>query len=361
MDHWNLQRTTFTVADFLGWMRNRELKLSPSFQRRPVWKSKAKSYFIDTIVRGLPVPIIFLRERIDTTNTSIIREVVDGQQRLRTVISYINGALLSDYDRRSDDFSISRAHNRDIAGLAFTDLSEDLKKRILGYQFSVDVLPRSASDQDVLQIFKRMNSTGQKLNAQELRNAEFSGYFAQLAYEMALEQLDRWRQWEIFKEDEIARMEEVELSSEIIIMIIRGLFGKTKSVIDGYYSQYEDKEIPYASVIQDRFRYLFDKMDEQLGSSISGSSLKRKAVFFNVAAVTYDLMFGLGSNITESKRSLALPRNYAKNLLLAGEQLDAGEATKEAAESAARRTTHLSSRRSVVNYLLMRINGVQAS
>ena len=59
-----------------------------------------------------------------------------------------------------------------------------------------------------------MNSTGVKLNAQELRNAEFFGEFKEVCYELATEQLNRWRHWGIFSPDRIARMMEVELTSE---------------------------------------------------------------------------------------------------------------------------------------------------
>jgi hypothetical protein len=104
MEHWNIQRTSYTVADFLGWMRTGELELSPSFQRRPVWQPTAKSYFIDTVVKGLPAPIIFLRERIDIETTRSIKEVVDGQQRLRTVLSFVDPSAIPDFDPETDGF-----------------------------------------------------------------------------------------------------------------------------------------------------------------------------------------------------------------------------------------------------------------
>lgn len=91
----NISRTQFTVGDFVSWMRNGELDLSPSFQRRPVWKKSAKSYLIDTIVRGLPTPIIFLRQITDTKKLTTKRQVVDGQQRIRTLLSFIDRKLLS--------------------------------------------------------------------------------------------------------------------------------------------------------------------------------------------------------------------------------------------------------------------------
>lgn len=221
MDSWTIQPTTFSVADFLGWMRSDELELSPSFQRRPVWSSKAKSYFIDTLARGLPVPIIFLRERIDLESARSIREVVDGQQRLRTIISFIDPHLLKDFNEERDLFSVLPAHNKEIAGQPFNKLPANVRRHLLGYQFSVNTLPRTADDAEVLQIFKRINATGLRLNDQELRHAEFFGYFAQSVYEMALEQLDRWRRWKVFSEDDIARMNEAELTSEIYIF--RGL------------------------------------------------------------------------------------------------------------------------------------------
>jgi len=58
----DIQRTNYKVSDFISWQRGGSLQLSPSFQRRPVWSAGAKSLLIDTVVRGLPMPVIFLRE-----------------------------------------------------------------------------------------------------------------------------------------------------------------------------------------------------------------------------------------------------------------------------------------------------------
>src|SRR5438105_13440736 len=55
-------KTQYRVSDFVEWMKSGALQLNPNFQRRPVWKKGAKSFLIDTILKGLPVPIIFLRD-----------------------------------------------------------------------------------------------------------------------------------------------------------------------------------------------------------------------------------------------------------------------------------------------------------
>lgn len=229
-------RTQYRVSDFLTWQRNGALNLNPNFQRRPVWKKGAKSYLIDTILRGLPVPIIFLRDLPSDLKTfKPRREVVDGQQRIRTILSYIVPELMADLVPERDLFVISRVHNRDYAGKNFAGLPPAAQQRILDYQFSIHSFASDTDDREILQIFARMNSTGIKLNDQELRNAEFFGAFKQVSYDLATEQINRWRDWAIFTPDQIARMQEVELTSELIILMLQGVFGKSKANIEAFY------------------------------------------------------------------------------------------------------------------------------
>ena len=51
---------SYSIADFLEWQKNNLLELSPDFQRRPVWSQNAKSFLIDTILRGKPIPKILI-------------------------------------------------------------------------------------------------------------------------------------------------------------------------------------------------------------------------------------------------------------------------------------------------------------
>ena len=99
-----------------------------------------------------------------------------------------------------------------------------------------------------MQIFARMNSTGVKLSPQELRNAEYYGILKQLIYQLAYEQLERWRKWEVFSENNIARMEEVEETSDYIYMMLNGLSSKSQSQLNKFYGKYEEK-FPYEKVV----------------------------------------------------------------------------------------------------------------
>src|SRR6266851_1577106 len=80
------QPRVYTVNDFQQWAQRDELVLQPKFQRRLIWHNKARSFLIDTIVNNFPIPAIYVREILDTSRRRTVREVVDGQQRLRTVL-----------------------------------------------------------------------------------------------------------------------------------------------------------------------------------------------------------------------------------------------------------------------------------
>lgn len=289
-------RTQFRVSDFVAWQRDEGLELNPNFQRRPVWKKKAKSFLIDTILRGLPMPIIFLRDlRSDLRTLKPRRDVVDGQQRIRTILSYVDPSLLKDFEPERDEFKIDRAHNRALAGKGFADLDVDERQAILDYQFSVHSFAADTDDRDILQIFARMNSTGLKLNAQELRNAEWFGEFKTLAYSLATEQLNRWREWTIFKPDQIARMEEVELISEFLLLILNGVLTKSKRALDRYYEEFDEafKDGPEAAR---RLRLTFDSIETLLPKEDIVELLSTRSLFYALFAAIYGLQFEIRSS-----------------------------------------------------------------
>src|SRR5258708_2851732 len=92
----------YSIRDFEEWRERGELVLAPKFQRRDVWSDKARSYLIDTIMRGKPIPKIYMRQDVNPETRRTKREIVDGQQRLSTVLGFIK-----------DKFKISKTHNEE--------------------------------------------------------------------------------------------------------------------------------------------------------------------------------------------------------------------------------------------------------
>jgi len=350
MQSHQVSKTHYKVSDFISWAKASTLILSPSFQRRSVWPAGAKSYLMDTIVRGLPIPIIFLREqKTDLDSLEPRREVVDGQQRIRTLLSFIQANLIRGFDPAKDAFTIKKTHNRDLADKVFKDLPPTVRQNILDYQFSVHVLPSSVDDREVLQIFARMNSTGLKLNSQELRNAAWFGEFKTSMYAISAEQLQRWRKWRIFTESQISRMGEVEITSEFAQLMIGGLVGKTQRAIDNLYKEFDEKWNERAEV-ERRFRQCMDELDTAVGPDIANTAFTNRAAFYALFCVVYDGAFEIGSGL-QRKKAEPLPTAFKARLLKASDAIRNQTAPEKLLEALARRTTHKDSRKTVIDYL----------
>ena len=321
MQTYDIEKTQYKVADFLQWQKAGGLDLAPIFQRRSVWSAKAKSYLVDTVVHPrLPRPIIFLRDRINLQSFSFTsREVVDGQQRLRTLIGFIDPSALSDFDEERDAFLVIPTHNEEIAGKPFPELAPKFQHMILNYSVSTHVIPSTVDDREILMIFERLNSTGQKLNPQELRNAEWFGEFKTLMYELALEQLERWREWGVFSGDEIARMKEVELTSDIVITMLDGLGAKSQPRINRAYKEFDDA-FPKKSAVERRFRKVMDSVDELLGDQIKHTIFSREIWFVVLFVLLYQRLYG-GTDLTVRRAAAKLPARLDQELVAASAEV----------------------------------------
>jgi len=345
----DIRKTQFTVTDLLSWKREGTLDLTPAFQRRSVWKPGAKSYFIDTVVRGLPAPIIYLRQRIDLQAQKTIREVVDGQQRLRTVFAYVDPSCLDDFDSTRDGFTVKKVHNSDLAGKPFSKLADRFKQRILSYEFSTHVLPVDIEDREVLAMFARLNATGEKLNHQELRNAAWFGEMKTLLYALALEQLERWREWRVFSDDQIARMKEVEATSDLVLNMIEGLTGKTQRRLDDLYKNY-DEQLPFAAELKNRFRHTMDEIDSLIGRDISSSVYRSEVHFFTLFVFVYDRLYGLGARLDRKTRK-KLPSGLREKVLEVGRRFSSQSVPREVLDAVQRASADLGRRRTRLEYM----------
>jgi hypothetical protein len=204
------ERSVYTPQDFLQWRASNTLELTPKFQRRGVWNAAARSYFIDTLLRSMPVPPIYIRGVQAKGTDRLVREVIDGQQRVSAVLDFIDGK-----------YRLSSSLSAPWSNRSYKDLTETERQLVLHHSFSTEVF-HGISDLEVLEIFARLNTYSVPLNHQELRNGKYFGPFKQSMYRLGYEHLEFWRAQKIFTERSIARMLEVELVSELSIAIIDG-------------------------------------------------------------------------------------------------------------------------------------------
>jgi len=349
----NIQKSSLSISDFISWLKDGVLELNPDFQRRQVWTAGQKSYLIDTIVKGFPMPVIFIRERKPDLNAlKTTKEVVDGQQRLRTILSYVVPNFLKDYNSEKDYFVVKENHNKEIAKKKFSELQEETRQYILEYKFDVHILPSYIEDRDILQIFSRMNATGIKLNSQEIRNALYTGYFKTLSYDLALEQLERWRNWKIFTPMQIARMLEVEFVSELLTtMLNKKVVGRSQPVIESFYKKYEEDKLTEAPELTRRFRHIMDSIEDLFNTEKPQSILTQKTLFYPLFLLLYDLQFGFDTLKDKKKRPNRVSKEKANKIEKLGNLIAQGDATRKAIIAYQKNTTNVKMRTILFNYL----------
>lgn len=230
--------TEQTVSWFRDRYREDTLEIKPPFQRRPVWVAKQKCYLIDTILRSLPVPEIYMQHTTSPEGKTTYA-VVDGQQRIRTVLQFIGSEKDPD-EQRYNKFSLDKLNSDSPwRNKAFAELTDEEKKKFYGYTFAVRFL-KTDSDEEVRDMFRRLNKFLTPLNAQELRNATYTGPFIHLVEELADDEY--WAENVIVTAALIRRMKDMEFVSDLLIGIMHGPQGGSRKVIDEYYNNNEDYE-----------------------------------------------------------------------------------------------------------------------
>ncbi|MBT6046714.1 MAG: DUF262 domain-containing protein [Candidatus Scalindua sp.] len=147
------------------------LKLDPDFQRHILWSPKQKSELIESILMGIPLPLIYVKE--DDKGVYII---VDGRQRLTTlfefmnhkfplqnlvVLTTLNGAYFSNTSKDGTTFD--------------TSLAQSHQSKIEDCPLTLHVIKPPTQDRVTFDLFDRVNRGGTRLNNQEMRNAIYQG------------------------------------------------------------------------------------------------------------------------------------------------------------------------------------------
>ena len=226
----------YRIADFLEWHSKKALVLNPDFQRSRVWTPAARIFLIDTILRQLPIPKIYIRTRVDLTTKGTVREVVDGQQRLRAIIDFANDKIV--LSRRAAEFQ----------GLTYSSLPDDLKETFLSYPIAVGQL-LNASNEDVLEVFARLNSYSVPLNAPEKRHAKYSGEFKWAVRAAAQRWAVLWDQYEVISVRERVRMMDDSLIAEMLGVLLEGVRDGGQKRIDRLYETHDKTFEPDAGVV----------------------------------------------------------------------------------------------------------------
>lgn len=144
------------LIDLVNEIKSQRLILSPYFQRHLVWRIVHKVDFIKTILLGLPFPQIFIAKgSIDLESMTTTSCIVDGQQRMSTIVEYIAG-----------QFKVESKY--------FKELSPETQEEFLKYQIPIIDLDLYNEAPEIKEIFQRLNRTFYALNAIEKFSTEYA-------------------------------------------------------------------------------------------------------------------------------------------------------------------------------------------
>lgn len=269
----------YRVADFLGWHHEKRLELNPDFQRGSVWSPAARTYLIDSLLRRLPIPKVYLRTKIDVVTKTTIREVVDGQQRLRAILDFADDKLV--LSRRAAEF----------AGLRYSTLGADLQEQFLSYPIAVDQL-LNANDTDVLEVFSRLNSYSVALNAPEKRHAKYQGEFKWQVRKASKEWGSFWEGASVLTTRERVRMQDDSLVAEMLGFLIDGVGDGAQSDIDNLYKKYDKTfSADHPSVLA--LNMVLDRVSSAWAGELTGTSILRPPHLLMLFAATAARMIGI--------------------------------------------------------------------
>lgn len=257
------------ISELYQRIKEETLVPQPEFQRKFVWTSKHKEAFIDTILQGLPFPEIYIAQTgIDMERIVSTEVVVDGQQRLSTIVQYI--------DEQEDSKEFGKTIKK------YKELTREEKSDFLNY----NVVIRDLGDVDedtIKEIFKRINRTKFNLRQVEIHNAVYDGEFITCAQEI-LDELDS-DHLPIFSDSDLTRMADLHFILLCMATIENeGYFSRDKE-IENYVVDFNE-EYPNYDTVKTKLVQTF-KFINDLGLD-NDSMWYRKSNFYTLVIELYD-------------------------------------------------------------------------
>lgn len=292
------------ISELYKRVKEETLILQPDFQRKLVWSSKHKEAFIDTILKGMPFPEIYIAQSgIDIQKIETQEVVVDGQQRLSTIIQYIDEA---------DD---SKIFGKTIS--KFKDLDAQDKKDFLNYNVVIRDL-EDVTPELIREVFRRINQTKFSLEQIEIQNAIYDGEFISTAKDI-LESVEV-DHLPIFSDSEISRMSDLHFILSILSTIELGGYFSRDVEIEKMVAKFNDS-YPNSNITSKRIIKILK--DIKILDLPEDSIWYRKSNFFTLLVELYNnndvnleqlkpMLLQFESNVLQNKNTNNVDNIYSK-------------------------------------------------
>lgn len=163
-----------TVRQLYDMVVDQMIDISPEYQRHFVWSEMKQSQLIESLILGIPIPSIFM-----ATNRDSSWEVIDGLQRLTTIINFIGTPeIIRQVNSKCEKLKLSGLDKLDsLNGIYFEDLPRSINFMFMTRPVKVTVLNDRSDFEIRYDLFERLNTGGVTLHPQEIRNCIYLGPF----------------------------------------------------------------------------------------------------------------------------------------------------------------------------------------
>lgn len=232
-----------TVNEIFTMFDEGKLIVDDTYQRRSVWSEKDKVRLIETILLQLVIPELFFWKADTDPETGVsTTHIVDGQQRIKAIYSFINNEF-----KLKPQYLLDGGIKSEYSNKYFKDLDAETRKAFWNYQLMIIEIDSKATRDDIITMFNRLNLTDYSLNDQEKRNS-VSGEFAALARELSDNPL--WDEKRLFTGPDVKRMKDVEFCASIVLLYRKGIIDQTdQSALN---QAYEELQVGYKDAERDK-------------------------------------------------------------------------------------------------------------
>ncbi|WP_287715486.1 DUF262 domain-containing protein [Blautia sp.] len=152
----------YSIDFLIQQFRDDEFYIPDEYQRQYIWNNADKNRFVESILLGLPIPLMFFSDTEDGRC-----EIIDGAQRTQAMEEFMSGDLvLSDLKKLTS-----------LNGFSYNDIPAYFRKKFDKTNMRIIVLSDDTTLEIRQEIFNRINTTGRGANSSEIRRGSFRGPF----------------------------------------------------------------------------------------------------------------------------------------------------------------------------------------
>jgi hypothetical protein len=275
-----------------GMIDRGELKPDPDWQRGYIWKPKDEQLLIDSILKGIPIPKIYLTVEYDRSKQANVYYAVDGQQRLSAVHKFLSNRFPIQIEGKP---------------LLFKELGQNLQQSITTYKFDGHYMEKF-THADITLLFQRLNSTGLKLTNMEEWHNKFSGSnILKMADEIQKEHEGFYINT-IYTEENVKRMLPLDDILDLCNCLYSGqVQSGNKGDLQSFIDSKKDISSAESASLKAKFRKVITNVAEILPKQDLEASLYAKRTHFISLFLAVGLLipkFYILSNITQLKNDL---------------------------------------------------------